>query len=150
MLAVIAVTALTLYGCKTAEQEVTTPETYTGAKLVFGNGGGFTGQYETYTLLDNGALFVGDGTAGSGLVQALPLDKATTTQMFSNFSALGLDKMIVRDPGNLSYFVERQIGDTKHRLTWGGSNQQVPEVVQKYYLNLYKLARRQKAMPLKR
>ena len=150
MLIIATVITLVTTGCKTTDQVIASPEEYTGDKLVFGSGGGFTGQYETYTLLDNGVLFVGNGAAGSGLVRAMPLDKTTTTQMFTNFSSLGLDKMIVRDPGNLSYFVERQVGDTKHRLTWGGNQQKVPEVVEKYYLNLYKLARRQKAMPLTR
>ena len=39
-----------------------TPSTYTEAQIRFGSGGGVAGIETTYSLLDNGRLFMSEGT----------------------------------------------------------------------------------------
>lgn len=145
----LIIASILLGGCKTKDPAVLSAVSYEGDKLVFGNGGGFTGQYDTYTLLDNGQLFRSENASGTGGSQMLPLDERTTQQMFTNFEKLGLHKMILRDPGNLTYYVARLRGDSEHRLIWGGNNQQPLDIVEQYYLTLYRLASRQDKMPVK-
>lgn len=146
----ILLLGILVQGCKTTKMDYT-PDDYPGAMITFGNGGGFTGKVDRYVLLDNGQLFNHEAMLKTDSYQALPpVDKRTAEQLFANFYAFNLHKMILRDPADFYYFVEMSDEGKDHRLVWGGIQQQPAPIVKKYYMNLFQLAQRQKKTPMTR
>lgn len=137
-----ALLTLASLGCKTTNQYYT-PQSFEGAQLKFGNGGGFTGAVTTYILLENGQLFGMEPTK-SDTIHIPRLDQKLTDQLFSSYHDMGMDKATHNDPGNLYYFLEVQNEGEPHRIVWGGLEDINPTIPQ-YYLNLMKLVKRQKA-----
>lgn len=84
--------------------------------ISFGKGGGFTGKVNRYYLNDSGEIFV---ASDSTFTKITTVSTEMTNQIFKNYTVLGLDKMILNDPGNKYYFIERNIGGEKQILTWG-------------------------------
>lgn len=142
--------ALMAVACKAPRMDYT-PDIYEGDMISFGNGGGFTGKVDRYVLLDNGQLFNQEAMIKTDVYKALaPLDKRLTEQLFANFYSLDLHKMIVRDPGDLYYFIDMRKDGKEHRLMWGGHEQTPHPNVKKYYMNLFQLAQRQRTKPVTR
>ena len=104
--------------------------------LCFGNGGGFTGKVQQYTLLPNGSLFIGAGLDGTSYT----IEEAACKQIFSNYKLLRLSEMFINAPGNMYYFVEKQNAGHKQRLTWGAYDAGEPKELRIFHANLMKMA----------
>ena len=110
----VVVTLLTV-ACKT--NKVDSPEGAIGKKLVLSHGGGFTGKYNSYTLLENGQLFKASETKGV-LNQQKDLADDVVDQIFSNYEVLGLAEMEVETYGNLLYTIQMIDGDNTNKISW--------------------------------
>lgn len=135
-------------GCSSTKNS--SPENYSKRQIIFGNGGGFTGKVDTYILLDNGQLYNQVALTGSNYQQLPSLDPEITKQIFENYDRLQLNKKMLNDPGNLTYFVKMKQKEDEHKLTWGGAQQKLDPNVNRFYMNLFQLAQRQKKTPQKR
>lgn len=112
------------------------PANYKKSILFFGQGGGFTGMVTTYALLDNGRFFKKNSLTHPEFEYIGRMARAETSQLFTNYTFLGLPSMTINDPGNIYYFVEYSLKKNNHRLTWGGSNP-APENLKLFYTLLY-------------
>jgi hypothetical protein len=133
---------LATLSCKT--NEVHTPDEFKGNKIILSHGGGFTGVYTTYCLLDNGQLFKNDKNLKNAKDTAarIPiksLKKATTEQIFSNYKVLGLGNEEVQSYGNLNYSIT-MVNDKgeEHKSIWG-MDQKGAEKLQLFYNNIMNL-----------
>jgi hypothetical protein len=101
------------------------PESRTNTHLYFGTGGGFTGAVTSYYLASDGKIYA---KKGEEITKLATVPKPMTIQIFNNYSKLGLDKMILSDPGNKYSFIERRESGESQRLTWGNSKLDNPNV----------------------
>lgn len=81
-------------------------------------GGGFTGAFSEYSLLDNGWVFR-NGNSDTSFIQVgrFPLDE--TTQMFNSLEFLRLDKLNLDEPGNRYYYIISKHKNNEHKIQWG-------------------------------
>jgi hypothetical protein len=119
--------------CKT--KEVMSPNEYEGSKLVLSHGGGFTGAFTTFCLLDNGQLFKSENKI-EATNPMNGLDRETVDQIFSNYKTLGLDEAKMESYGNLNYSVKMIAKDgSEHKLAWA-KGQEGTEKFQLFYRNI--------------
>lgn len=125
---------ITFLICSCGSKKVVSPDEAVGKQLILSHGGGFTGKYNTYFLLENGQLFKNSGTAGvNNSVKSLSND--VVTQIFSNYTLLGLDKVEVETYGNLLYSITMKEGDKSHRVSWEKGDKG-SDVLQLFYRNV--------------
>lgn len=86
--------------------------------ISFGSGGGFTGKVSSYFLNRKGDIFAPSDTT---FIKISSISEEMVHQVFQNYNALGLDKMILNDPGNKYYFIERNLNGEKQILKWGNN-----------------------------
>ncbi|MFT4532998.1 MAG: hypothetical protein ACJA1A_001021 [Saprospiraceae bacterium] len=109
--------ALSIFAFACKSNKVESPQDSIGKKLTFSHGGGFTGKYNTYCLLENGQLFKASETKGvMDKQKSLPQD--ITDQIFSNYDILGLSEMKVQTYGNLLYSITMEDGDNDNKISW--------------------------------
>lgn len=122
-----------LSSCKTYS-----PDTYTEQQLIFGEGGGFTGEVSTYILLDNGRLFKQVGKDKQyELLQKVP--GKMYKSVFQKVREMELMQKEFDHPGNLYKFIEIQEGAEKHTITWGDPNHEVDSSIGDLYQTLLSL-----------
>lgn len=100
----------------TSTKKAFDPETSKKDYISFGNGGGFTGQVKKYYLLRDGSVWT-SGTAGQEKIGSI--SKNACSQLFKNFTALGMDKMTLNEPGNKYYFIGQRAKNLDLTLKWG-------------------------------
>lgn len=108
------------------------PSDYKKPILFFGQGGGFTGAVTTYAILDNGRFFKKTSLTEKEFHFIGKLSKSETSQLFNNYTFLGLPSLQLEDPGNLYHFVEYSLKKNNHRITWGGS-EKPPDNLKLFY-----------------
>ena len=118
-------------------KKVINPSDALGKKLILSHGGGFTGNYNTYQLLENGQLFKSTKTAGVNTAMK-NLKKDITTQIFANYDALNLAAIKNVTYGNLLYSITMIDNDKKHVVSWE-KGQKGSETLQLYYRNVMNL-----------
>jgi len=119
-----------LFSCKS---QTYTLENLPQNLLVFGNGGGITGEVKTYTLLENGQLFYSSSLTKERM-EMKRLAKKEAAAYYERLEALKLSDVNFDHPGNMYYFLETVKGDTIHRITWGSNEHEISEE----YKTLYK------------
>lgn len=82
-------------------------------EIVFGSGGGFTGNETTYTLNPNGELNENNKTLGL----SKKLTKETTSHIF--ILAQELKNYSFNNPDNLYSLIEVKTKDGSNRIVWG-------------------------------
>jgi hypothetical protein len=92
------------------------PNSASSDYIAFGSGGGFTGKSITYYLSNEGKLFM---ESDNGYVKLASIPNALTSQIYSNYTLLGLDNMILNDPGNKYSFIVRYNNSDSKTLKWG-------------------------------
>lgn len=93
------------------------PGNFPDKQLRWGNGGGVVGKETTYTLLDNGQIFVRD--MGGPLTEKNKVKDKKAQAMYAMIETLGLQKIDFQHPGNVYDFIEVLSGDSVHRISWG-------------------------------
>ncbi len=125
-----------LFSCKTTYD---TPEDFPKSQIIVGNGGGFAGKEQIYTLLENGQMFHYNGIKETQSKME-SLDKAVTKELFSSSKQADLKNIQCNDPGNMYYFVILKKGDNAQKFTWGGTKQEPPAAIKDIYDTLIKKA----------
>ena len=103
--------------------------------LIFGSGGGITGEVNTYTLLENGQVFYSNSITKES-AEMERLTKREAASCFKKMEDLKLSEMSFDHPGNLYYFLEEVRGDEKYRVTWGSNDHEISEECKTFYKEL--------------
>ena len=116
-----------------------------GEQLIFSFGGGFTGEYNEYLLLENGQLF-----GRRYVATKLPfrefesVDPDVAKDLFKSYETQGLGTLGYNDPGNLTKTIQHvSKGDTTS-ITWGGNRVQPSEGLRSYWRRLIAATRDKK------
>lgn len=107
------------------------PET----QLIFGSGGGVTGEVSTYTILENGQVFYTNSFTKEKK-EMKSIRKKEVTACYEKMQALQLSNMDFDHPGNRYYFLEEVNGDERHRVTWGSADYEFSEACKELYEEL--------------
>lgn len=129
-------TALLFWFCK---QQKYTAGKFPDKQLRWGNGGGFVGRENTFTLLENGQIFKSEPNDKMTELEKTKAGKAK--KIFETAAALGLAKLNFEHPGNIYSFVELQEGDMVQRITWGDIKYPVDERVKDLFAQLTALVK---------
>ncbi len=104
-----------MFACKS--NKVDSPQESNGKTLILTHGGGFTGKFSTYYLLENGQLWKGSKTEGIKDKQK-SLPEKIASQIFSNYDVLNIEDMEVVTYGNLLYTITMEDGDITNKVSW--------------------------------
>lgn len=128
-LVLITVFSIVMYNCKSQQYTFDDlPET----QLVFGRGGGITGEVNTYTILENGQVFHSNSLTNVSQ-EIKGMSKKEAVSHFKGLRALELSDMNFDHPGNMYYFLEEVNGENRYRVTWGSNDHQISNDCKKFY-----------------
>ena len=100
----------------------------TGIKeILFGNGGGFTGEMKTYKISADNKIY-----ENGKLIKTL-LSKKTKT-LFKK--AKYLKQIKFNEPDNMYFFIEIISNDNGNRIVWGSNSKTVDKKVSEFYKEL--------------
>ncbi len=99
--------------------------------IVFGNGGGFTGAVNSYTLQENGYLFSGDGELTS-YKHIGRIDENKAKQYFVIMRSLIEQFPSIQKPGNIYRFVGLMDRSGYYKYSWQDKNQ-IPKEINLLY-----------------
>jgi hypothetical protein len=109
------------------------------SEIIFGTYGGFAGSYDEFTLHVNGEVTYKNSLKADP-VRIKDIKHQVARQLFHNVNELELYKLVINDPGNLTYFLKFDYSGQMQELKWGG-NQLVPDHLKSYYRLLRSLTK---------
>jgi hypothetical protein len=108
--------------------------------LIIGSGGGFSGEIIKYKILRNGTVFKGTGIADIKFDNQGHISKCEAKKLFKK-----TDKVVNQSfshPGNIYYFIYHIKPNSEFKCTWGDAKFELPEDLNKIYLEtLQKLSK---------
>ena len=117
-------TALVLVGCmasKSNQNQTNKVASQANKNLydhvLIGQGGGFTGEYETFKINSLGEIFKLEETDGS-FSKTGSLDVGQTKSLFKDLKALEIEKMELHQPGNISFYIQIPVEGGVKKITW--------------------------------
>lgn len=123
---------VTLSSCKSQQYTI---ETLPDKQLVFGRGGGISGEVSTYIILENGQVFHKNSlTQEHSEIKSISKKKAVS--YFQKMNSLKLSELNFDHPGNMYYFLEEVNGEERHRVTWGSNDYEVSSECKDFYKEL--------------
>lgn len=102
--------------------------------LVFGNGGGFTGQVTAFRLLKNGKVLKGSGRTDIIYTEYAKLKRAEAKKFF--FELNDLKFVSFSEPGNMYYFIRYSHKKITLNYTWGATGFETPGQLKDIYRRL--------------
>lgn len=110
---------------------------YKGEKIIFGNGGGFSGAVSSILLLENGEIYR-MGSSEKDYVLIGSLKKNITKNVFMTYETMGIQKMKLNEPGNRYFFITKVSDEKEYKIQWGKNklDNNVPKI---FYDNMMKL-----------
>ena len=123
---------ITLFASCSSSSKVTNESA--GQRLVFGNGGGFTGIYTTYELCEDGSLFSLHTDQTKQVVKKLR--KKQTREILEPAGKIKTAQPAFDHPGNMTWFIKYQVDGTVTEYKWGDSNSVVPNEIKDFYNQL--------------
>ena len=105
-----------------------------GKRLVFGNGGGFTGIYTNYQLDENGNVYA--ILADSTLKPVKKLRKKQTRDIFAQAEKIRSTLPTFNHPGNMTWFIRYRVNGEENEYLWGDSNASFPIEIKDLYNQL--------------
>jgi hypothetical protein len=100
--------------------------------IIFGNGGGFTGQVTEYVLDENGTFLKNDKLKSE--VTVLPaLKKSEIRKIFNELETMHFDTINFKHPGNTYYFIRSSNSGTSYEVVWGEPDNLPPTQVLQFY-----------------
>ena len=100
--------------------------------IVFGNGGGFTGQVTEFVLDEKGTFMKNDKLTSE--VTILPsLKKAETKKLFKDLETMHFDTINFKHPGNTYYFIRSNNSNASHEVVWGEADNLPPTAILQFY-----------------
>ncbi len=124
-----------LAGCKSQQYTI---DNLPAQQIVFGNGGGFTGAYTEFVLLENGQLFKKESmlpkTTELGTVK-----KRTAQKMLKKAISLHLEQMDINQPGNMYFYVQYKNDHQDAKCVWGNQEYRVDAKIESFYKELMQM-----------
>ncbi len=108
---------VSFFSCKSMEQSF---DDYKGKIITIGFGGGFTGEYKEYSLLENGDMFLYNTTSKKRTYLG-KVEKNVAEQMFENSKMLNLPKYRLNKPGNMNKYIKFRINQVENKILWSKS-----------------------------
>ncbi len=105
---------VSFFSCKSMEQSF---DDYKGKIITIGYGGGFTGEYKEYSLLENGDMFLYN-TISKKRKYLGKVEKNVVDQMFENSKMLNLPKVKFNKPGNMNKYIVFRINKVENKILW--------------------------------
>ncbi len=102
--------------------------------IVFGSGGGFTGQYSVYKLFPNGKVLKGSGRTEMKYLEYSKIKKSEASRIINELNELKI--VSFSEPGNMSYFIKLYHDGKETNYTWGAKGFKVPEELVNIYRNV--------------
>lgn len=124
--------AIITVACKTKKY---TKNTLPVQQLIFGSGGGFTGEVQTYILLNNGQLFY-ISSLTKDTTEQISIKAQEARKLFKQVSSINLKVNGFRHPGNMYYFIRERKRDTTYSASWGSASFTPPATVTDFYKSL--------------
>jgi hypothetical protein len=100
--------------------------------ILFGNGGGFTGQVIEYVLDENGTFMKNDKLK-SEVTILRNLKKSEIRKIFKELEIMKFDTVNFNHPGNTYYFIKSSSSGTSHEVVWGEPNNLPPARIIQFY-----------------
>ena len=107
--------------------------------LVFGRGGGVSGEVQSHILTNNGQLYA-TSSLFTDTVHLTDVEPETARRLFEQVDSLELSKLIFQHPGNRYYFIRYQ----QQKVVWGDHDNPPPLVIQRLYDSLRNTIPKQK------
>ena len=115
-------------------------KSFSGNRLIFGSGGGFTNRGTTYTLSYDGSLYkVNELTGQRDKITVIP--KKEAKKIFIKFLKAGLDTMEYSKPGNIYRFIGFENDSATRKIVWGNPDE-APRKAKEMYDILVQLVKR--------
>jgi hypothetical protein len=124
-----SVACLFFWSCKPKDYMI---DNLPNRQITFGEGGGFTGKYTNWMLLDSGQIFEKSGI-GAEYVEIGKLKYSQAKKFYKRANAVSLDKMKKNRPGNYNYEFILQRDSVDYKATWSNEAD-----VDTSILNLYR------------
>lgn len=106
----------------------------THPRLIFGNGGGFTGNYTSYQLQDDGRVY--SMLPDSSRQKINRIGKKQTRSILTQADKLKLAHPAFNHPGNITWFISYQTINEIIEYKWGDINVPVPTEIKDFYNQL--------------
>ncbi len=127
-----------ILGCKSTKY---TANNLPEKQLIFGKGGGFSGEIVSYILLENGQLF----EANSLLKitnEVRKINKKECKKHFQRSETTPLFDANINYPSNVYYFITYKEADKQRQMTWGAADFQAPVELKQWYQELQQLVKK--------
>jgi len=92
-------------------------EDYGGVLISIGFGGGFSGEYKEYSLLETGEVYINNNLTNKKDYVG-KIDKNFTAQIFESSKILKLDKFKLSNPGNMNRYIIYKDKQTENKILW--------------------------------
>ncbi|MCB0480685.1 MAG: hypothetical protein KDC83_04595 [Flavobacteriales bacterium] len=136
----ILITSLVLLSCSSqknvpneATKNATTEQAFSMkyAYFIISEGGGFTGEYQTYKIQNSGDVFSLNNE--SKFYEKIgTFDKNAMDAFSLQINALDLESLDLNQPGNISFSIEIPLKSDVKKLTWS-EERPAPEKIQTFY-----------------
>jgi hypothetical protein len=103
-------------------------------RLIFGNGGGFTGIYTIYELNEDGDISI--TLPDSSLQPIKKLRKKKVRELFAQADKLKITQPEFNHPGNMTWLIKYQANGIITEYKWGDANISVPDEIADLYSQL--------------
>ncbi|MGK0365340.1 MAG: hypothetical protein ACI85O_002406 [Saprospiraceae bacterium] len=127
-----SVACLFFWSCKPKDYMI---DNLPNRQITFGEGGGFTGKYTTWMLLDSGQIFQKSGI-GAEFSEIGKLKYSQAKKFYKRADAIAVDKMKENRAGNYNYELILQRDSVDYKAGWANEAD-----VDSSILNLYKVLR---------
>jgi hypothetical protein len=134
VLSFFIISALTLsFGCR---KKTIPMDKMPDSQLIFGNGGGFTGEITEYHLLSDGRIVY--KSLNDTIYNVLSrIGKSKATACFEDSKKMKLNTMKFSEPGNRYFFIAvKEAGKPENRIVWGDAEQPVLDEIKNFYKTL--------------
>ena len=122
---------LLLYNCN---RKVThTIDNLPPNRIVFGQGGGFTGAYVDFIILENGQVFQQNSLTKT-TKELTPIKRRQAKSLFKQVADATITP--IKAPGNMTYAIHYQTADSTQSVVWGDASYIVSDSLQQLYETL--------------
>jgi hypothetical protein len=112
-------------------------------KYCVGRGGGFTGDFEEYILLENGKVYKRDFVYERDVFYK-ELSALDTEYFLNKIDELSLYGEDINKPGNMSYYLEiRQGNNTINKIIWGAHSYYPPKELEAFHKEFFEKLKQQ-------
>lgn len=112
-------------------------------KYCVGRGGGFTGDFEEYMLLENGKVYKRDFVYERDVFYK-QLSALDTEYFLTKIDELSLYGEDINQPGNMSYYLEiRQGNNTINKIIWGAHSYYPPKQLEAFHKEFFEKLKQQ-------